>query len=404
MTKKNTILYLGSFDAFNKNAAGKRVLEMAKLISSLGFDVVLLGLSKSNNFESIEKNKSIIEGISIYSFSNHIVKNRLNYNAFFSDFKYFYNHNLKEQVCAIFLYGSPTISLFNLKVINFARKRNIKVISDVVDWLSPSSGGLAFKVFKHFDTWFLKSIITPKSDGIIAISEWLMNYYRKKGIKNILLIPPLSESSNIDFQCLPIPNILYAGTPFRVGQKNINKKLMKDRIDKSISLLRKVKEKGCVFKYHVYGFNKNDLLISLPYLTKDVNYLDDSIVFHGKVTMETIHNDMSFMDYSLLIRDNNRVSNAGFPSKVSESISFGVPVITTKTSDISKYLRENESVFFLLDNPKENIDILEKALKISPIERAKMRTKCLINNPFDGSLFKDHLNQFIELIEIKNAL
>ena len=55
-------------------------------------------------------------------------------------------------------------------------------------------------------------------------------------------------------------------------------------------------------------------------------------------------------DFTIFVREDTRVNNAGFPTKFAESISCGVPVITNKTSNLSDYLRDGENGFWLGEN------------------------------------------------------
>ena len=66
------------------------------------------------------------------------------------------------------------------------------------------------------------------------------------------------------------------------------------------------------------------------------------------------HNDVitivSNADYSILIRDNNLVNSAGFPTKFVESISCGTPVISNENSCISKYYNGNKNGVLVSDD------------------------------------------------------
>ena len=83
---------------------------------------------------------------------------------------------------------------------------------------------------------------------------------------------------------------------------------------------------------------------------------------------------------------------AGFPTKISESISFGVPVITTVTSDLEDYVFDNENGYFLdyeiSDQTVNNfIEILEN--------RKNLNIK---SNPFFYKNYSSKLSHFFESI------
>ena len=79
---------------------------------------------------------------------------------------------------------------------------------------------------------------------------------------------------------------------------------------------------------------------------------------------------------------------AGFPTKFSESISCGVPVITTKTSDLCNYLQEGINGFWLEEDIEESIS---KIFKTKNIQELKEMKKNVDTKIFD---FKNYIKEF----------
>jgi glycosyltransferase involved in cell wall biosynthesis len=71
---------------------------------------------------------------------------------------------------------------------------------------------------------------------------------------------------------------------------------------------------------------------------------------YGRVAHEKALKVVAGCSYTVLLRPLNRTSQAGFPTKVVESASLGVPVIANATSDIFDCLELNEQAF-LVDEP-----------------------------------------------------
>jgi len=65
-------------------------------------------------------------------------------------------------------------------------------------------------------------------------------------------------------------------------------------------------------------------------------------------------------DWSIVIRDNNLVVKAGFPTKVTESISAGTPVIANRFSNIEDYLDSSNSI--LIDSIEELPEAMVQAV------------------------------------------
>ena len=65
-------------------------------------------------------------------------------------------------------------------------------------------------------------------------------------------------------------------------------------------------------------------------------------------------------DFMVLLREQTRKSNAGFPTKFSESFMSGTPVIANLTSDLGRYLMDGDTGF-VVSEPSE--DAIYRVLK-----------------------------------------
>ena len=70
--------------------------------------------------------------------------------------------------------------------------------------------------------------------------------------------------------------------------------------------------------------------------------MNSKVFFHGIVNNDDVIENLLESDYFILIRDKNKMTQAGFPSKITEAISHGIPVIVTDTSDLKEYIFNNE--------------------------------------------------------------
>lgn len=400
MENKKTIIYTGNFSIEKMNAAGKRVYANALLLQRLGYKVVLVGTDASDGISTdILETKSNVGEIEIYHYPGKLFyKKRLNYFLFYKQFVRLLETN-QWDVKVIIGYNSPSLAPFIGKVQCYCRRNGIKHIMDVADWLIVDANNLFFRVFRQFDITLKNRFYSNRSDGIIAISTYLAEYYTKK-VQNVIIIPPLSIAKR-DFNCerSDIPQIVYAGVPFRKGAVMKNTSAMKDRLDIVCDLLCSVWEEGIPFTFHVYGVTKDDILYSIPFLESKINYLKDCIVFHGNVSMDEVQNAVGEADYTILIRENNRMTMAGFPTKVSESIMCGTPVITTDTSDIKKYLEENNGVFYIdLNEMQVAKEKIVQLLKKSCEERGEDKKKCEAIEAFSINTHLKEFEQFVKSV------
>ena len=84
---------------------------------------------------------------------------------------------------------------------------------------------------------------------------------------------------------------------------------------------------------------------------------------------------------------------AGFPTKFSESISCGVPVITTQTSDLSDYLQDGITGFWLEKDIEKSVN---KIFKTKDIQNLKRMKKNINSNQF---YYKNYVEKFEQLFQ-----
>jgi len=405
MSKKETILYVGNFSFPLGNAAGKRVYANGKILRELGYKVVFIGMDKEiNSSETLKSTQNEYDGFTYYNFP-YPNKNLdwLNYRTIFNKLiELLISEEIINDLDFIICYGSPRLSFFITKIINNLKKYNIKVVTDSVDWLTIKTNNFIFDLIKWADNTYQMAYANKKAAGVIAISSYLANYYKKNG-RLTVTIPSLSP---FDYSLME-PNLIcndrkvitYAGLPFRKGQEIKNCNNLKDRIDKTIKLFYHAKQNSCEFIFNIYGFTKEEYLIVLPEQKKYIDELNDSIFFHGYKSNEEVTASILNSDYSIFIRDVNRDTSAGFPTKFSESISLGTPVITTRTSDLANYLVEGLNGFFLDFDDEIAQQQLNKILSNDSSSVLKMKKYCIENNPLYYMHFIDVMRTFLKELE-----
>ena len=222
-------------------------------------------------------------------------------------------------------------------------------------------------------------VIHFKLDGMIVISKYLENFYKKK-VKTIY-IPPLVDKNEKKWQDIngnenEIISLTYAGSP----GKN------KDKINKIVKLLYESHLDN--FKLNLIGFTKEEFIKEYPEERETIEKISDKIKFFGRISHIEVLKILKKSDFSIFFRDINRVTMAGFPTKFAESFSCGIPVITTKTSDLCDYLKEGINGFWLEEDIKES---LNKILKTKNLKEMK---KNIDRETFD---FRNYIKEFKKL-------
>jgi glycosyltransferase involved in cell wall biosynthesis len=86
---------------------------------------------------------------------------------------------------------------------------------------------------------------------------------------------------------------------------------------------------------------------------------------------------------------------AGFPTKFTESISCGTPVITNKTSDIEDYLIDGMNGFFLTMQLENDIKVMKRIVSLEKSEILTMKKYCNESKVFSYINFKSSAKRFI---------
>lgn len=386
---KQLVIYLGNFGKPETNAAGKRVYGNALIFSSLGYKVVLIGKDNdivNNNGFLLSEEKNIV----FYSFPNCL---RYQTNRFVKCVM-----DVMTQVGTpdyIIRYGSPGLAEFDRRLLAICKREEIKLIADVVDWLPPNGNNLMFNLVKKFDTYLEKAIYNKKSDGIIAISSYLSNYYAQYG-NNTIIIPPIVSKYKKNISRNSCIRVVYAGMPFRFGKRVRSVAEVKDRLDLAIRGIASVINRGGAVCFDIYGITKEQYLLAYPDDAYIIEAANAKIKFHGEKSMKVVQEAVNCADYTILLRDQNRATMAGFPTKVAESISCGTPVITTKTSDLEKYILNGKTGFFIDISIEEKIgDDLLRIFNQSRENLLAMKEYCFESKQFCFDNFKDKIRNFI---------
>jgi glycosyltransferase involved in cell wall biosynthesis len=387
--EKGTIIYIGGFELPDKNAAAHRVIANAKILKSLGYSIIFIGVDKNlKNNDNFFSTKYVFEGFDIYSVK---YPSKINEWLDFLGSIKFIKKLEGNKPKAIIAYNYPGFAL--LKLNNYCKKKGIKLIGDCSEWYEPK-GNLIFRIIKSLDVFIRMKIVQPKMDGLIVISDYLESYYKKKKLP-ILNIPPLVDLNMNKWKIQKeMPNsllhLVYAGSP-GIGNK--------DRLDKIICILSEIKQKSLLdFKLNIIGLSKEQYLYIFGHQKFPFNG-DDFLSFKGRLShLETLI-QVSNAHFFIFIRDNNLVNTAGFPTKFVESISAGTPVLTNSSSNIKSYLKESKNGF-LLDTFDENKlkEQLFKILQKDHSEILEMKNFCKHSGLFDVSKFTKKFDTFLNSV------
>lgn len=401
----NAVVYVGNFFFPDGNASGKRVLGNLKAIQDAGYVPYAIGFHTDK--ENIRKQE--VDGIISYSIQYCVGSKRLNNKkpyAFFLDV--LRNISVEDDVKVVIMYGSLGTVGFNKRIIEFCNRKKIAVVYDLVDMFNkPSKNNLLRYIVKRWELSQLQNNIIKRCDGGIGISSYIQrNVF---GGMCSIVVPPLAIMNSKPILRKDNSPIVIAYATY-MSDKNRPVTEWKDRVDVIVDLgvsLLESNIKNFCFKF--IGFTEENLIDMFVKDEKDkyikrLLSLHEHIIFLGPCTNEVSQKEIMNSDFTILLRDSKVSTNAGFPTKVSESLSLGVPVLTNLTSDLGNYVFDGKNGF-VLNAPneiKQNLDILKKVLLLDYTQINAMKVSAFEDCAFDYNKYSDHFGSFFrQLVERK---
>lgn len=381
-----SLLYIGGFEPPDKNASAQRVWANGLLFESMGLRVILFGVSKNTAKFSKKKISKFLTYTRQYPIN--LVQWLLMLVSIKEVKSIVENDKDHGEIKLIVAYNYPSIAL--LKLYYYTRRKNIILIADCTEWPQVENPRSIKEYIKNYDTALRMRYIQPKLNGIIVISRYLNTYYASK-MSNVLLLPPLvnkrDDKWTYDEVIIPRDKIVmvYAGSPGNGG---------KDRLDLIINALSIISEKTNLrFELKIVGIDLTQYLKDFDQETIPAN-LESKLFFLGRIPHMKALSLLKSAHYSIFVRDKNRITTAGFPTKFVESITCGTPVLTNKSSDITEYLVPGENGF-LLGNEHNNLLIdLQRALEQNIETIMRMKKLCRSNSVFNYTSYAPDMAAF----------
>lgn len=376
------VLYIG-WSGLPETAAGIRVYQIAKVLREVGNEVIFLCLSQPTT-ESNDELKYDGFRYLLKTQSRSKIKNVANMICGCADFCAIKDTIINEKPDTIIVYNEK--EKLTRKIVSFCHQRGITVGADVTEWYELSqSKKWNYVVAKNVD--YRIRTMDSKLDYIISISPFLTAYYQSHGCKNVIEIPPIMDcvKSEIVPTSHRIRHLVYAGSPAQ-----------KDLILPYLTAIKDINGDRVKVVADIVGVTKEQVRTLLQINDPEKK----GIVAYGRVPHEECLKVIEKADFSILFRENLRYAKAGFSTKLSESLSLGVPVLCNAVGgadeiivdgfngikiegcDSASIMNAIERLLLMDDN---SID----TLKQHAIETAKQR--------FVGKLYIRKLNETVNM-------
>jgi len=263
---------------------------------------------------------------------------------------------------------------FSKVFMKYSKKYGAKLVVNAVEWYEKNNAQFrgALGKINYIKNRIALKRIHVKMGNIVAISSLLDNYYKERNC-NTVTIPTIIDLkeyetvNSVQKDNDGILHIAYAGDP---GKKDYVVNAMY-----ALELLSDEERKR--IKLDFYGTTYEKLYangLSREYIEK----YKDSIICHGRIPYEQVKERIAEADFTVLLRPQMRYANAGFPTKVGESMACGTPVICNITSDLGKYVVDGVTGFVCENETKEACaKAFRRALSLNREQIKQMREDAL---------------------------
>lgn len=296
-------------------------------------------------------------------------------------FDFFIKCMKKYQVNAVILYNETYA--FSKKVLNYSKKYNLEVYSDVTEWYEFSSikNLASFAFTRCVDKRIRK--LDSQMKGIIVISDFLYQHYKSKAV-SVIKVPPLMVlENNLDTVKFSMPiKLIYAGSP---GTK--------DLLVPIFEAIEKINKELPRVVFDLYGLTDNEV----KYIWKEADLQELGIICHGKVNHDVVVNAVRKAHFSILLRKKQRYAVAGYSTKVSESLYCGTPVICNRIGGTDRDILDSINGFVVEDYSGECIkELLCNIIYMDEELYAKMRANAQkrAKEMYSGAKYANELRRF----------
>lgn len=399
---RDIIVYIGSIFLPDKSAGAQRALSLSKSFRDIGYQVVIVGMEEGlASSVDILQTKRECQGFDTYAVpAPHHLSDWVCHSFSIKSFIKILQAYGLQRIHSVVAMEYEAFALSKLSV--FCKRHGIHLIADAEEWYDRSSLPFPLNLGKDIDTHHRMYHVYPKKiRHMICISRFLKEYYSDK-VANTVCIPGTVDLSEEKWKRLPVyrPNevltLAYAGFP--------GPNFEKERVDWLIEAVCECRQEGHSVRLKIAGFSQERLTSRHPELASMPGY-EGAVEYVGKLTHQECLDMVASSDFSVIVRDDKRVTRAGFPTKFSESFACGTPVISTPSSNIADYL-ENGVNGFLCDGFSQAAvkKAIIEAVSLEKTSLERMHASLGSHPPLRYQDFNEPLKEFMKKVDKTNGV
>lgn len=366
------VIFGDSFSFPEGDAATNRVYTYAKGFYENGTSVHVIGFRSDYNTSG----KGSVSGINFYNPFGQRERNKYfvvrrwhKFSKYFKTIILLRKLNKKEKINAIIVYGMKLST--HLTAVFLSKITKSKLIKECGEHPLRlyQNGALRKKqgILKH-------NIESRLCDGILCISQFLVEFYEKSGIPSskLILIPSTVDPGRfIKKTQTPLP-YQYLGY---FGGLTIKR----DNIGLLIRAFSMIIKKHPEIHLVLGGFRSENDEKQIIEIIQNLK-LTSKVELLNFLPRDEIISYITNAKILVMVRGNDLESQASFPSKLTEYLSTSIPLVTVNVGEISNYLSDGLNAFlvepgncdqlaerfdYVLNNYKHSIDVALKGKELA---------------------------------------
>lgn len=383
----NRVFICGYFNFPRGGAAANYVQSFAKVFLRLGKNVIVI----SNINPNIK-----LEGNKYQEIQVENVQLREDKLGHYIDFNFLMGKYYEQILSGLSVDCSDLIIAYSRdsfilnSVLKIGKKVGAKTGVCLVEWFEKKDYGKWFRNVEYWKSQISFYRVNLKFDYIFPISTYIEGYYKKKNCKTFRL-PSLVDTEEFEYNEKKI-------TDKRIFIFPGNGK-MKDALEETIQAFALLRDEEVLkLEFHICGVGK---------LAKQIikeNKLENSpagkIVIHECMPYEELIDLYRRAHFMILARDISRMTLANFPSKIPETLSYGIIPICSRVGDYTKlYLMDGVNSLIMDGCDVQTIlHGIRRALAMSDQDIINYSNKCRITaeTKFDYKQWVKPLDKFLE--------
>ena len=393
---RDTVLYVGGFGLPDRTASALRALGNAAVLRAAGYRVVIAG-----KFEQIPDPEA--QPVQVQGFDCHDIRQplpglpRVDYTISPDNIRALAAQLGLERIAAIMAYNYPGFGLHRL--LRLGKELGVPVINESTEWYGWEGFRPVTNVRRILESRWRNTSLVSRAGNLLSTSHWLEKRHPRV---NTLVVPFVLDPAWSCWQAPPndswsdtrdVLRFVYSGSP-GLG-------MHKDRLPLIVEALDRLSPDGAGFRFAVVGMAAQEYLRSMPQHAKLLGRHADSIRFLGRMPHRDAVGVLKAADFSIFVRERNRVSEVGFPTKYAEAATCGIPVLTNRTSDIAEYLVDGQNGILLPDCSPAAIEHgLSRALALPRDALDRMRARAAEETSFAPSAWVPRMQDFMRALRM----